>query len=471
MKINIKTLQSRILAVGAASALFATALTGCNDDSTIGSSLTQDEISVVVNDTSFTLTGHSVQSDTILSRTITQLLGSIDAPGFGTLTSDFVTQFMPANQLDTAGVSVNDIDSLKLILAMDLNAFTGDSLAPMGMEVYRLTKDLKTPIYSTFRPTGMYDPDKCIGQTVYNAASIGLPDSLKPTTSYRMFQVNLPVSLGRELYSAYRANPTDFATPTAFAQNVFKGLYIKNSYGSGRIIRIESTSMRMYWHTIEKNDSTGQDTTIVKMGSYFATTPEVISNNNIHISLAQSLKDAAANGEAIIAAPCGMDVQLDFPALDIIQNYRKNVTNLGIVNSLTMEIPAATIQNKYDIAPPMHLLLVLSDKKDEFFAKNKITDNKTSFYAPYNATTQSYTFTGMREYLLDLMKKDNVTPADYTFTLVPVTISTESSTYSYYYGSTTTVTAITPYVANPVMTKLDLKNAKITLVYTKQNLL
>lgn len=460
----------RVAALTAAVALTATGFTGCDDDSTIGSSLTQDELSVVVNDTSFSLTGHSVDADTVLSRTITQLLGSIDAPGYGTLSSDFVTQFMPALSLDTAGVTAGDIDSLKLVMMMDLTAYTGDSLAPMGLQVFRLTEPLKTPIYSTFRPTGMYNPDEVIGSTMYNASLAGVPDSLRPTSGYQTFFVDLPRSLGRELFSAYKANPANFSTPTLFAQNVFKGLYIKNSYGSGRIIRIAQTTMRMYYHTTVKT-SDGRDSVVNKTGSYFAVTPEIISNNNIHMSLAQNLRDSVAAGAALLVAPCGLDVVMTLPVPQILQSYRSSITSLGVINSLGITIPAHAVANKYNIGTPPNVLMVLSKDKEQFFAKNRVPDNKTSFLATYDSQTGTYTFGALREYIVDMLAKETVTPDDYTFTLVPVTVSTETSQSSYYYQGTSTVTAVTPYVSNPVMTSLDLKGAKISFVYTKQSLL
>ena len=457
------------IALGLTIASAIPALTSCDDNSTIGSSIIQDEMAIVVNDTSFTLTGQSVVSDTILSRTITQLLGSIDAPDYGSLSSDFVTQFMPSLQLDTIGVSPSEIDSLKLVLCMDMNAYTGDSLAPMGLEVYRLTENLKSPIYSTFRPNGKYDPNKVIGSTIYNASSANVPDSLKKQ-GLRNVEVTLPRELGQELYQAYKTNPANFADPESFAKNVFKGLYIKNSYGSGRIIRIARTTMRMYYHLTAKIADTDRDTTLYYVGNYFAVTPEVISNNNLNLRIAESVNSLVKEGNSIVLAPAGLDVEINFPAPQILQNYRQNVTNLGVINSLTLQIPAVQVANKYNIAPPQHLLMVLKNKKKEFFAESKINDDLTSFYAAYDSSTKSYIFTGLRDYIINLLKKDKITPDDYTFTLVPVTVITETSASSYYQSGSTYVTSKTPNVSNPAMFNLKLDNAKKTLVYTKQTL-
>ena len=105
----------------------------------------------------------------------------------------------------------------------------------------------------------------------------------------------MPQALGRELFTAYKANPTNYSTPTAFAKNVFKGIYVKTTYGNGRISRIAQTSMRMYYHKTEKTAS-GKDSIIRYVGNYFAVTPEIITNNNIRLSMADNLKDMVADG-------------------------------------------------------------------------------------------------------------------------------------------------------------------------------
>jgi hypothetical protein len=463
LKIN-KTRKS--LAIGAVATLMATSMIGCNESSVIGESIVQDNVEVII-DSTFTVSGQSVRNEAVLSRTITQLIGLIDAPGYGRLSSDVVTQFMPALSLDTTNVGADRIDSLKLVMNITLGAYTGDSIAPMGLDIYRLEKSLPTTMYSDFDPEGYYDPNKKIGSVIYNATALGEDDDTK-ALSYRQVTVDLPVELGREIYTSYVKNPSAFVTPTEFTDKVFKGLYFKNSYGSGRVTRVGQTLINMYYHSTYYDSDIEADTTITSVGSYFAVTPEIISNNNIKLTMDKSITDAVDAGESIVLAPAGLDVDITFPAREIISSYRSNITNLGVINSLTLDIPAEAITNDYDIEVPTYLLMVLKNKKDEFFENNDINDNETSFYATYSSTTNSYTFSGLRAYLLNLMEKDEITEDDITFTLTPVTVSTESTTSSYYTTSTTYVTSIIPYVSTPVMAKLLLDESKITLVYSKQ---
>ena len=443
-------------------------LTSCDKESKIGAGLVSDEISVVV-DSSFTISSSSVASDAVISRTTTLMLGIIDAPDYGFITSDAVTQFMPANTLDTAGVTVNDVDSLKLYLLINTNSFVGDSLALMGLDVYPLVKQLPSPIYSNFDPQGYYDPSQKIGSAVYNMALTSLPDSLQQY-GYHTIPVNLPPDLGRKFFKEYIENPATFASPTAFAK-FFPGLYITNSYGSGRISRVGNTTMRMYYHQHTKTEA-GNDTVINKIGTYFVVSPEVIVNNDINLTIASEINQKVAHGESILLAPAGLDVEIQFPAEDIISAYRTGTNgSLGVVNTLSFTLPVESIENKYDIAIPQDVLFLLKKDKADFFLKNKLPDDVTSFRATLttlNDGSLAYVFPDMRQYIANLIDKESVTDDDFTFLLVPITANSETNS-DYYGGSTTTLTSVVPYVVEPKMAKVLPEKAKITFVFTRQS--
>lgn len=457
-------LQNLILPLAAAALMVS-----CDDSTTtIGTSLVTDQTEIIV-DSTFTVTGHSLSNPVVQSRTLTQLLGRLDAKEFGSFRSDIVTQFMPAMNIDTEGVELSDIDSLKLLLFMTPGDFTGDSLAPMGLNVYRLNRQLPSPIYSDFDPTGYYSEDDLMGSQVYTA-NVLHSDSLAGL-SYRTIYVNLPREFGCELFTRFKEHPETFATPSAFAE-WFPGLYISNTFGSGRVVNINETRMNLYYRKHAKYETTSgttRDTIYNLVRGYLSVTPEVITNNNIDLQMSQQLTSMVDNGEAVVVAPTGTEVEISFPTRDVISTYKAGSPILSVLNSLSFSIPAATIENSYGIEPPTNLLMVLASEKDEFFAKNKITDNRTSFMATYSATTKSYVFADLRQYIIDMMDKSSVSDADCTFILTPVNVETETSESSYYSSGTTYVTNIAPYVTRPSMTRLDLKNAKIILTFSRQS--
>ncbi len=445
----------------AAAAIYS-CLTACNDDSTSGSSIVQDEIAVVI-DSAYTLQAQAVENSSVQSRTVSQLIGRINAKGYGRLESDVVTQFMPASQFDTVRITPSEIDSLKLMMAVSLNNIIGDSIVPMGIDVYKLNKLLPSPIYSDFNPTDYYDPNP-IASSIYNVSAASADTLLSATTRY--IEIKLPVEEGRRIYQEYLDNPSTFTSPTAFAR-FFPGLYLKNSYGSGRIVNVTSTLMQMYYHYTYRN-AHDRDTTVNRVGNYFAVTPEIITNNNISFRPAQSIDQAVANGEAIITAPTGSDVEITFPTEKIIAGYHAVNSDLKVINALSFSIPGEIIANECQIAPPEYLLMVLKSKKAEFFANNSLPDNTTSFYAKYNSSTGLYSFGNMRAYIMQMLEKQNLTPDDYVFTLTPVTATFEST--SSYYETSEVLIGLAPYVAAPVMVRLRPDKAKIKFTYSSQKI-
>ena len=161
----MKQLFNVLLAAAALLGLYA-----CTDE-TIGVSIT-DNVSSIIEDSSFVITGHSVLNDRVQMRTSTKMLGSLQADGYGQLSADAVTMWMPSVNIDTTGVKAESIDSCRLILRLPVNnGYTGDPVAPMRLSVYRLNKQLPTPIYSDFDPTGYYDSSDLLASESYSPLS------------------------------------------------------------------------------------------------------------------------------------------------------------------------------------------------------------------------------------------------------------------------------------------------------------
>lgn len=460
-----------ILPAAIAAAVSISALSGCsNTTDGIGGSLITDETAVVVAD-DFEITGRSSVSNVpIQSRTITQLLGDIDAKGYGSFSSEIVTQFMPTQTIDTTGVRPEYVDSLQLVFAMSPSACIGDSIVPMGLKVYRLDKQLPSPIYSNFDPKDYYNPETgLLGEQIYSFNVIEAPDSISSLSS-RYISVNLPVSLGREFFELYKKDPSAYATPQNFAKH-FPGIAVVNSFGSGRVVEIGATAMQLYYHTFE-TDTLGKPVAVPAVGTYFAVTPEIVSNNVIDYTISPELEARINAGENIIVAPAGRDVEINFPAKEVMEYYEANRGTLAVVNTMTFSIPAEKIENDYNIGVPEQILMVKTSYKDKFFLENKVPDNVESFYADYNSTKQAYNFSGLRPYFMNLLEKygtaADIPEDELKFTLVPVYVETESVSNGYYSSPTVYVNSVTPYIQRPAMVKLDLKEAKVTLTFSKR---
>ena len=454
------------------------ALHACTDE-TIGVSIT-DGMSSIIEDSSFVITGHSVRNDRVQMRTTTKMLGTLQADGYGQLYAEAVTSWMPAVSLDTTGTKAEWIDSCRLKLRLpNRNGFTGDSLAPMRLNVYRLNKVLPSPIYSDFDPTDYYDSDDLLASESYSPSSGWLEVStsyVTGTNSYdtvRVISVPMPVELGRELFNAYKSDPSVFSAPKRFA-NLFPGIYITNSYGSGHVLNIKATELDVYYRQ-RGQKSDGTDTIYpAKCQSYLASTPEVVSNNIIHYDVDDAITSMVDNGEAMIVAPAGYEVQVRFPIQDIIDKYKANIgNNQSIINTLTLTLPVSVPLTEYNIQPPTYLLMVKTSQKDNFINGDSLANNKDSFYAVYSPSQKEYVFTGMRDYIINIIKNQGgvATEDDFNFTITPVDVTTysyQSSNYYYGGGSTTVVTKISPMVSRPAIARLLLNKAKVSISYSKQ---
>ena len=170
-------------------------------------------------------------------------------------------------------------------------------------------------------------------------------------------------------------------------------------------------------------------------------------------------------------APAGLNVELTFPAREIISAYRTGTRNgIGVVNLLTFTLPVENIENEYNVDAPGEVLLVLKKDLDNFFLKNSLPDNVTSFRATLGTLAngyQGYSFSDMRTYIVNLMEKETIADEDVTFVLLPITVTTESNK-DYYGSANTTLTAVDPFVTAPKMARILPEKAKINFVYSLQ---
>lgn len=451
------------------------ALAACDDStSTIGSSLTGQNVEIVI-DSSFQVTGQTVMVARIRPKTTDQLIGSIEIPAYGSLRTSNVMQFLPSTALDTANFTSENVDSLVLTLRYARGGFMGDSVAPMGISVYPLTDKFTQAVADTissgFNPAAYYDHNKLLASKIYNASTFN-GTSAEQTATYRDINLNLDPKgdLGKRLYKAFEEHPEYYANGRTFAEHVFPGLYFETSYGNGRMTHISITSMSMYLRKIYiPTDSVTPDT-LDAVHTYYMVTPEVVSNNNLTYRMSDKLKGMIADGHTLLVAPGAAEVELTFPIEDIIASYRAHSNAVTVVNSLTLEIPADSIENGLGVTPPPYALLVLKKDRDAFFADNKLTDNVTSFYAIYSSTSGSYSFTGMRAYFNEMLGREEIKPEDYTFSLVPVQVNFENLASSSYYSSAgQTESEILPYLSSPAMADIALDKAKIKFSYSLQS--
>ena len=454
-------------------------LASCEDSSLpIGGSLVNGEVSITVDTLEMKLDASSIMEPEFDSRTQTKLLGRINVPEYGSLECSFVSQLMCATKMNIPdSITVNDIDSIRMVLTVPRGSLTGDSLAPQQLKVYRLTRQLPSDINSAFDPDGYYDPSSPLGVRSYTLSALSMNDSLFKKQESIRIPIMLPKKMAQDVFNAYKNNPGIFQWPQTFAQ-YFPGVYVEQNFGNGCIGVISSMKFFTYWHYMrqvyqKKDDDSGEyhyvPTLTRDSVCLFSSQPEVLSANKVTYKVSDYLKKLANSGKAIITTPGGYYVNVKFPAQEIIDKYDKDLYSIAVVSKLSFEIPAEAVENDYGLDAAPHLLMVKSSEREAFFRDNKIPDGKTSFYAPYNTESKSYTFSGMREYILELIDSGKaVDPADMEFSLVPVVVSTEE--VPGYTSTTTYVTRCAPYIGRPTVTQLDTDKAIVCFTYSRQTI-
>lgn len=451
----------------------------CQDDtSTIGGSLASGEVTITVDSIETDLRGKAEWINDFDSRTTTKLLGNLTIPEYGNLKCSFVTQMMSSTKMNIPdSIPESDVDSMRLVMSIPRGALTGDSLAPQQLRVFRITKALPKDIDSRFDPTGYYDPSSVFATKSYTVSNISKNDTVFAQSAYVNIPMKLPREFGLELFRKYRNDDPIFEWPATFNQ-WFQGLYVEQNFGNGCVANISSVRAYLYWHrkdrvavTVDSAKVEYRDVIRRDSVCLLASAPEVLSSNNISYSPSATLQQLASEGKSIVTSPGGYVTTFRFPVRQLLDRFLEADTELSVVSSLILKIPAVSVKNDYGMSPPTNMLMTPMDERESFFRENKIPDNITTFYCTYDSENKVYTFSSMREYLLKKLDEYRKDPANFAddevFCLQPVAVSTE--TVQQYYGqSVTYVTRVAPYLTSPTMVELDMEHAQIVFTFSSQ---
>ncbi len=458
-------------------AAISTAAVSCQEDmSDIGSSIVTGEVTITVDSAELELAARPVEMPSYDSRSTFNLIGRLSSSDYGDLRCSFIGQLMSTYNFPVPdSIPSSRVDSVLMIMSVPRGYLTGDSLAPQQISVYALDRQLPADIKNNFDPTGYYDPSSPIGRKSYTLSEIANNDSVFAKASYIHVKVRLPREIGVKAFDTYRSNPEIFQWPETFAK-YFPGIYIEPSFGRGCVASVAGLNIYTYYHHFEEKTVTEDSVSVKKQVTVkdsvdlFSISPEALNSNNITYNVSDKLKQRIDNGEIIITTPGGYAAELKFPAREIISRYEEETSRLKVISSLTFALPASGISNDYDIPPCPYMLLIKKSEMDDFFTKNKIPDSRTSFWAQYDSTNGRYDFSSMRNYILDLIDKGEVTEEDETFMLIPVLITTEEVKNQYYGTSTIYVVGCEHFISRPTMTKIFTDRAQISFMFSQQTI-
>ncbi|MCH5226825.1 MAG: DUF4270 family protein [Muribaculaceae bacterium] len=465
-------------------ALFIT-LTACEEDTTsIGSVIAPGNVTITIDEIDYDLMAKPVPVESFDAKTGNLMIGNIQRDNYGNLFCSFVTSLMcsanlqiPDSLFNLPDFTSTRVDSCKLVLGAQRKGIIGDSLAPQKLEVFLLKNPLSGQITNTFNPEGDYYTEPLASKS-YTVAEIASSDSVFYHNNYVQIDVNLPVEFGRTIIDKYKQQPSLFQWPQTMAKEFLPGFYVKTTFGNGCIANIESLYVAVFYHSLaEVKETVGEgdeQETVTKVKHVnnvvfpFTISPEVVSSNIIEYQPSQNIinHNQQEDGTVVITTPGGYMAEFIFPMEDLIDRYSEDNIHLTTLNDIELFIPAESFDPESGLGIVENLLMIKSTDYEEFFNKNKVPDNITSFAGVYDSTNQRYYFGTLRNLFLNLINKEEITDEDVSFMLIPVEIETETS--NSYYSSATYVTKCVPFTSKPTMTLLKTNEAQITFSFSTQ---
>lgn len=421
-------------------------LTSCDDTTEmIGGSLigSSDKLNVAAD--TFDVQSNTILAEDIVTRAAKGYLGSMLDPETGSVvTGNYLTQFHVLNTYEMPAINSvksRDADNNVIVDSCEVrlfyHTFDGDSLAQIKVNMLEMDKPVKegTDYYSNFNPEaeGYIRTNGLSVNRTYTLSDQTEADSVKKKSDYTpniVFKLNDPYTdkagnvynnFGTYLMRKYYESPTTFRNTYNFLHNICPGFYFKVIGGLGSIAQIQTAQITLYFqHQTDKGE-------VKTVTTSFASTEEVLQMTNFNMDSNQLQQLANSNDYTYLKTPAGLFTELSLPISNVLNGHTNDSINSAKIELFRVN---NSVQSSYSIDIPQNIVMVAADSLDSFFAKNKIIDNKTSFLAQYNSSTNSYTFNNISG-IVNLYAKSRTTalgnPNWGKVVLVPVEVGTRTN--------------------------------------------
>lgn len=415
------------------------------DDTTegIGGSITNKIDNINISDSAFNVTTKSIVAGAVLSRNNTGLIGKMKDPETGNyVKGDYMTQLsvLPTFDVDTLDyikqANKGSIEADSCYLLVSYNASYGDTIAPMKVTAYEMTK----PMAEDKEYYSNYDAFK-EGWVSENNQHWSSNYNLSNTSDVKNFKIYLNKeykkdgkrykNYGSYIMQTYAEHPEYFKTNYKFLHNVCPGFYIKNVGGTGNMAKIWNTELIFYW---TRHKTINKDSTAVSIGyNRFDGTEEVLQLNKIENDT-ENLEQLASLDQkkcTYLKSPAGIFTEVTLPIEDIMKGHEKDT-----LNTATISFPRLNNENEdnpYNFATPSTILMVQKDSLQSFFEKSKLADNRTSYTASYSSTgsyKNAYTFQNIANLVSAMYKNKGKGENWNKVVLVPVNVITTTQGYT-----------------------------------------
>lgn len=420
------------------------------DDTTegIGGSITNKIDNINISDSAFNVTTKSIVAGAVLSRNNTGLIGKMKDPETGNyVKGDYMTQLsvLPTFSVDTLDyikqANKGSIEADSCYLLVSYNASYGDTIAPMKVTAYEMTKPMAEDkeYYSDYDAFNIKE-----GWVSENNQHWSSNYNLSNTSDVKNFKIYLNKeykkdgktykNYGSYIMQTYAEHPEYFKTNYKFLHYVCPGFYIKNVGGTGNMAKIWNTELIFYWtrhKTIKAKDGI-TDSTAVGIGyNRFDGTEEVLQLNKIENDTKNLEKLASQQNWTYLKSPAGIFTEVTLPIEDIMKGHEKDTLNTASISFPRLNNKDE--DNAYNFATPSTILMVQKDSLQSFFEKSKLADNRTSYTASYSSTgtyKNAYTFQNIANLVSAMYKNKGKGENWNKVVLVPVNVITTTQGYT-----------------------------------------
>ncbi len=401
--------MTRTLGNMAAAVLMLVAISSCEEDTlNIGQTLTDSSDELEMNTATYDVSTRTIMADSVLSLSADCYFGRVRDPETGAdVTSEFTTQFHLLEDTYISGES-NIVgryngraaaDSCDIILYIQSPFRAADSLAAMKMRVSELAKPMEEGqrYYSNFSPVaaGMVRQGGISQQQMFTYANLGATDKERRSDSYFnciRIPLNSPYTAkdgtvyknyGTYIMHQYYDHPELFRNSYVFTHELCPGFLFQISDGLGFHAEVSNIGLRTFYTV--KSDTATTSSQLVMAG-----TREVLQTTHVVNNRQALLAMAAETQYTYLKTPAGLFTEVTLPVIAIKQGHDSDSL---LAAKLTFQRLNNQSNDPRVLGIPQTLLMVQKDSLHNFFEKDRVPDNVTSYYTGYNnpiPTTTTY---------------------------------------------------------------------------------
>ena len=405
----------------------------CADDySRVGLGIQPEEDKISVFDTTVIVGARTIEVDSVYAKTVNGFLGEYFDPSYGNIKSSFICQYYPSigfPYLDS--IVDNKIESVYLNIYY--YSYLGDSVAPMEVSVYRVTKALNQHFYTNANPEDYCDLKNPIGKYAYTARNLTIPqEDLTSVKNVYSISIPLPVKIGQDYLDRVLKN--ELNTLDEFLE-FFPGTYITTTFGTGSMISVLRSDINLLYkrRTILK-DEAGNDSIGIKFSTAAFSVTKEITQLNRFVNKNPSFLFNDNSDSVFLKTPAGVYTELTIPIKEIVKGigtkkfssvkltlkaYLKSEWEyaLQFPGSTASIVPLSDNTSSYS----SKLLLIEPDSVTAFFEMKKVADSKTAYTTQFNSSNYTYEFSNIANIVQNAIEK--APDKDLKLWLIPVLTS------------------------------------------------